>query len=203
MRISYLLAAAFIAAASYALCPTAFNRAMGDENDKGMSSSDRQKMEEHFFKDAASGNTLEIRLAKLAEQKATDPQVKQVAQTIQADHEQANQLLSQIAGQNHISVSTDSLNDVDSAQWSAIKKKDGEDFTRCYVFTMVGDHAMDELVYGYHANHEQNGACHEYASQVLPKIEMHLHELERIARPMAGLNGEEQPAAMHEAPEAK
>jgi putative membrane protein len=168
------------------------------QNNNAMSQDEQQKMEKEFFKMAASGNTLEIRLAKLAQEKSTDPQVKQTAQMIETDHEQANQLLKQIADQNHIDVSVDDLNDVDSAQWDMVKKKYGDEFTRAYVFTMVGDHAMDELVMAYQANHGQSDACRQYASQVLPKIQMHLHALEEIARPMAGLSAEAQTAGMHE-----
>lgn len=204
MRIVYICAAGILCAASLAVYPRATEKALGDDSSKGnMSSGDHKKIEEEFFKMAASGNSLEIRLAKLAQQKATDPQVKQIAQIIQSDHEQANQLLAQIADQNHISVSPASLDDVDSAQWSEIKNKDGDEFTRAYVFAMVGDHATDELKYAYHANQEQGSPCQQYTSQVLPKIQMHLHMLEQIARPMAGLGAEGQPAAMHEQPQAK
>jgi putative membrane protein len=202
MRLAHLLVAAFVVTATSAVCLITANKVLGDINDQSnMSAGDRQKMQEDFFRMAASGNALQIRLSKLAQEKATDPQVKQIAQTIQSDHEQANQLLKQVADQNHIDVSPDSLNEIDSAKWNALKKKDGEEFTRAYVFSMVGDHARDQLVYAYHANREQGTPAQQYASQVLPKIQMHLRELEQIGRPMAGLGNEAEPAAMRTPPE--
>jgi putative membrane protein len=166
-------------------------------NDANQGMTTGKLMQQNFFRNAASDNTLEVRLAKLAEQKSNDPQVKQAAETMERDHEQANQLLDKIAKQNNIDVNTDDLNSVDQAELSELQSKDGDQFTHMYVFGQVGDHARDELILAYHANHSQDSACRDYASQVLPKVQMHLQMLEQIARPMAGLqgNGNAQPAA--------
>jgi putative membrane protein len=163
---------------------------------------DQQKMEQHFFQDQESANTLEIRLAKLAQDRSTDSQVQQTARMMQQDHEQANQLLKQIADQHHIDVTLDDLNHVDSAVWDELQKKDGEMFTHAYVFQQVGAHACNELTLAFHANMGHSDACREYASQVLPKVQMHLHALEQIARPMAGLSTAE-PAAARMSPDEK
>jgi len=165
-------------------------------------SDDQKKMEENFFKQAASGNTLEVRLAKLAQERSSDPQVKQTASTIESDHEQANQLLKQIASQHHIEISTEDMTPVADAVLNELQKKEGDEFTRAYVFQQVGDHAMNELMMAYTAKHGESDACREYASQMLPKIQMHLEALEMIARPMAGLNGMAEPAGARMLPDS-
>jgi len=81
-------------------------------------------MEQKFFRAAASDNNTEIRLAKLAQERSTDDQVKRAAQMMQSDHEQANQLLFQIADQNHIDVSKDEMNDVDKAEVDMLKSEE-------------------------------------------------------------------------------
>lgn len=202
MRNRYCIAATMILATATSICLLVDRHVLGD-NPHMPDANGQQKMESNFFKDAASGNTLEIRLAKLAEERATDPQVKETARMIQNDHEQANQLLKQVAEQHHIDVSTDSLSPVDQAVWDKLQKKEGEDFTRCYIFQQVGGHAQDQLIYSYHATHGQSDACRQYASQVLPKVEAHLHALEQIARPMTGLSSEPQAAGLQMTPEAK
>jgi putative membrane protein len=170
-------------------------------NDADNRNDEQQKMEKEFFQNQESANTLEIRLAKLAEQRSTDPQVQQTARMIQQDHEQANQSLKQIADQHHIDISMGDLNPVDQACFDEISKKEGEIFTRAYVFSQVGAHAENELVLAYHANMGHSDACREYASQTLPKVQEHLHALEQIGRPMAGLSASmAEPAAAHMTP---
>jgi putative membrane protein len=179
------------------------NAVRADDNNANMANSpDQQKMEREFFSDAASGNTLEIRAAKLAQERSNDAQVKQAAQMMEQDHTQANQLIKQLCDQAHIDVSVDKLNAVDQAELDQLEKKQGEMFTHCFVFQQVGCHAKDELMLSYHANHGQSEACRQYASQVLPKVQMHLRALEEIARPMAGLTAQAQNSADQMPPQA-
>lgn len=169
-------------------------------DDSNKPNDDQQRMEKEFFQNQESANTLEIRLAKLAEERSTDQQVQQTARMMQQDHEQANQLLKQIADQHHVDVSMDDLNRVDQACLDELSKKEGDMFTHAYVFDQIGAHATNELVLAFHANMGHSDACRDYASQTLPKVQMHLHALEQIGRPMAGLSSAE-PAAAHMTPD--
>jgi putative membrane protein len=171
-------------AVAYFLIP--YHRVLAADQ-KELTSNNPKQMEEEFFKMAASGNTLEIRLAKLAEERATEPEIKQAAQMMETDHEQANQLLKRIADQHHIDVSVDELNPVDQAMFDMLQSKQGEQFVHMYLFTQVGVHAQDELILAYHAHHGDSEACRDYSIAVLPKVQMHLNALEQIARPIAGL----------------
>jgi putative membrane protein len=177
------------------MCLQANRIVRGDDHPAMHDNDDQHNMERDFFRQAASGNTLEIRLAKLAEDRATDPQVKQAAQMMQRDHEDANHLLKQIADQHHIEVNIDELNPVGDAVYKSLEDKQGDQFTHMYVFEQVGDHARDQLILAYHAHNGDSEACRDYSRQVLPKVEMHLHALEQIARPMAGLDASAEPAA--------
>jgi len=64
--------------------------------------SDSANMDAHFVKEAAQDNMLEVKLAELAEQRATNDQIKQLAKKIREDHTQANQKLQQIAQSKNI-----------------------------------------------------------------------------------------------------
>jgi putative membrane protein len=192
MKCKSILGGIAVAAAAFSISTVAVHTsARADQNDP---TADQQKMEKEFFKMNASDNTLEIRLAKLVEERVSDPQVKQMAQMMEQDHTQANQLLKQIADQHHIDVSTDDLNSIDSAEYKMLDEKQGDVFTHMYVFSQVGDHARDELILAFHSNHGGD-ACREYSTQILPKVQEHLRMLEQIARPMAGLSGDAVPAA--------
>lgn len=139
-----------------------------------------------FFTEAASGNALEIKLAQLAQERSNDPQVKEAAKNIQQDHQQAQDNLQKIAQQQGVQVSTDHLDPVCQAMYDMMQKKQGDEFTRAYLFGQVGDHQKDILMYSYEANKGQNPGVKQYASETLPTLQKHLTELEQIARPMAG-----------------
>jgi len=144
-----------------------------------------QQETEHFFKENASDNTFEVKAAQLAQERATDDQVKKVAQTIAQDHQQANQQLQQIAQKNNITVNPDEMNPVHQAMYDDLQKKQGEEFTRCYVFDMAGGHHADVFKLNYAAT-KGSGPTKEYATAVLPHIRHHLSEFDRISRSMSG-----------------
>jgi predicted outer membrane protein len=204
MKMNHLFTAVALMAVGFICFLIPYHHALAaDEKDMG-SNNDSHQMEAEFFKMAASGNTLEIRLAKLAEERATEPEIKQTAQMMETDHEQANQLLKQLADQHHIDVSIDQLNPVDQAMFDMLQSKQGEQFVHMYLFTQVGVHAQDELMLAYHAHHGDSEACRDYSIAILPKVTMHLNALEQIARPMAGMGfTSAQPAADRMAPGQK
>jgi putative membrane protein len=144
-----------------------------------------QEQTEHFFKNCASDNTLEIKLAQLAQQRSSDEQVKTTAKMVEEDHQAANQLLQQIAQKNNIKVNPDEMYPVHQAVWDEFQSKQGDDFTRAYVFTMAGAHHTDVFVLN-HAINKGSEASKEYATQILPKVRNHLNEFDKIARTLAG-----------------
>jgi putative membrane protein len=145
-----------------------------------------QEQAKHFFTEAASGNAFEIKLAQLAQERSNDPQVKQIAKTLQQDHQQAQDNLQKIAQQQGVQVSTDQLNPVHQAMYDMMQKKQGDQFTRAFLFGLTGIHQTDVLMYSYEANKAQNPGVKQYASETLPTLQKHLTSLEQLARPMAG-----------------
>ena len=67
-----------------------------------LSSSDR-----NFLMKAAQGGMAEVDLGQLASQRASDPQVKQFAERMVADHGKANDQLKQIASSKNVTLPTD------------------------------------------------------------------------------------------------
>src|SRR4051812_28044303 len=62
------------------------------------------KGEEHFLKEAAVDNMCEIKMSEVAQSQATDPQVKQLAQQMIQDHQQAGDQLKQLAQSKGVNV---------------------------------------------------------------------------------------------------
>jgi predicted outer membrane protein len=84
------------------------NPAMANDDDQ---SSSLRWGERRFLRKAAKGSEKEVALAQLAQQRSSNPQVKQYAQMLVADHEKMNQQLEQLAQKKGVEIS--SLNDED------------------------------------------------------------------------------------------
>ncbi|HLL90228.1 MAG TPA: DUF4142 domain-containing protein [Tepidisphaeraceae bacterium] len=172
--------------AKIGLAPDANNTAaMTAAGRQGGQQMSQQDMTAHFFKEAASVNELEIRLADLAQQRSQNDQVKQIAQHIKQDHQQANQALQQMAKQANVQVSPGQLERPHQAILEEMQQKQGEQFDRAFVFGNVASHQKSILMYQYMANKGQ-GPAQQYAQQVLPKIQEHYQQIQPIAQQMAG-----------------
>lgn len=137
-------------------------------------------MERSFIEHAISCNQFEIQSAQLAQQKAQDPQVKQLAQTLENDHKQAQQQIKDAAKAVGVS-DMEKIQPVQKAQLEELRKLDGAQFDRAYIYTQVGDHQMDVLKFRDAAQNAQDQQVQKYASQTLPTLRQHLDRAEQIA----------------------
>lgn len=134
----------------------------------------------HFVMDAIQDNTAEIQMAKIAEQKTQDPQIKQFAQMLIQDHTQADQQLRQLAVQKGFAV-PQQLNEVKTAKLAEAEKKSGPDFDRHFVFGQVADHVKDVLCYRNAAELASDPQLKQWIEQSIPVLHRHLHEARELA----------------------
>src|SRR5258706_15405290 len=97
-----------------------------DVNDKVKAMTSPKDSKEFAIK-AAEGGMLEVKLAQLAQQKASSQDVKQLAQKLEQDHTQANDKLAAIARQKNIDLPRDLKGECDET-YQAFQKLDGKDF---------------------------------------------------------------------------
>jgi putative membrane protein len=135
---------------------------------------DPKQEQENFVKDSASDNQFEIQAGKFVEQHAQNPQVKEFAQKLQQDHQQAQEQLKQAAQGAGVTIS-DQLMPVQQAKLEELQKKQGESLERAFVFDQIGDHQKDILCNEYAAQHAQNQQIKQFAQQQVPALREHLH----------------------------
>lgn len=102
--------------------------------------------EKQFVEKAAAGNTAEVKLAQLAEQKTQDSKVKDFAKRMITDHGKANDDLKPIADADHVGMS-DQLKGEAKATYNELEKLSGTTFDRSYISDMVKDHRKDAAEY--------------------------------------------------------
>lgn len=104
-----------------------------------------RKLEERLQKIHAS-NQAELHMAKLGQQQARSPEVKEYAQQLEQDHQKLDQELQQTAqsagvqleGEAFQKQQKDAMKDMDK-----LTKKSGQDFDKEFVSHMVKDHKKD------------------------------------------------------------
>ncbi len=126
-----------------------------------------------FAMEAAQGGLAEVELAKVAEDKASDPQVKQFAEKMVTDHSKANDDLKQIAQEKNMNVPTQ-LSAKDQAEKTKLSAMSGAEFDHAYMKYMVMDHTKDANEFKKEANSGKDPAIKGFAAKYEPVIEEHL-----------------------------
>ncbi len=140
-----------------------------------------QGQDRTFAADAMAGNLAEIELAELAQDKASSPAVKQLAETIQQHHEQANTRLKAIASQSGASDNDAALKPQHKQLHDRLSKLEGPAFDRAYASEMVKEHEKDIQKYEKASKQLQHAGLKAYAAETLPTLKKHL-ELARAAQ---------------------
>jgi len=95
-----------------------------------------------FLAEASQGNYDEIQLGKLAEQKATNPDVKAFGRRMVTDHTKLGEKMEPYAKDWGISEPTGLSPDAQK-QYNDLSGLSGADFNKTYISDMVSDHTKD------------------------------------------------------------
>ncbi len=137
-----------------------------------------------FLRTVARADLAEVELGRLAEQKATNPEVKQFAQRMIHDHTQNRDQLKQVAAEQHVTL-PDTISPKDKATKDSLEKLSGAEFDKAYMSDMLKDHRTDVAEVEHASKTAHNPAVKTFAEQTLPVLESHLKEAEKVA-PQAG-----------------
>jgi len=141
-----------------------------------LSSSDR-----NFIMKAAQGGMAEVELGQLASQRASDPQVKQFAERMVADHGKANDQLKQIASSKNVTLPTD-VPAAEKRERDRLAKLSGAQFDREYMSHMTSDHKKDTSLFRSAAKSAKDSEIKQFASTTLPTLEEHLQMAQSITK---------------------
>jgi putative membrane protein len=139
-----------------------------------------------FIKDAAQANSAEIALSELAQSKAMNSDVKQLAQMMVSDHQQNLQQVQGIAQAHGITVDQ-SLDWINQHEVNRLQKAKEGDFDKDYTKLMLKDHVKAIKMFTKAADDVKEQDVKEYAANTLPKLREHLRHAEDAAR-AAGLD---------------
>jgi putative membrane protein len=141
---------------------------------------------ESIIKNAAKINLASQKYAEIAQQKAQNQELKQFAQTLESDHQQAQQNLQQIAQKHNVDLPT-SVDEKCKEEASRLQALSGEQFDREFAKGAVQGHAMAIAFLQKATSNAQDSELRQYTQQMLSKIRQHQSKGRQIAQSV-GLN---------------
>ena len=136
-----------------------------------------------FAVEAANGGMAEVQLGQLAQQKATNADVKAFGAQMVKDHSQANDKLMALAKQKNITLPASIGNDMQK-KMDDLSKKTGKDFDKAYVEAMVADHDKDVKLFEEESKSGKDADVKAFAASTLPVLKMHQTMIKAIDKKM-------------------
>jgi len=137
-----------------------------------------------FITSAAEANLAEIDIAKMVDQRSTDPAVKDFANRMVTDHTQASQKLASVAEMNGVKLPTEA-SATERGKKSELEKLSGAQLNDAYVRDELQGHKETISAFESEIEHGQNEEAKNYAEQTLPTLQDHI----RIGEDIAGKLG--------------
>jgi putative membrane protein len=127
-----------------------------------------------FMEKAAMGGLAEVQEAKIAQQKAQAPEVRQFADRMVRDHTKANDQLEEIARSKGVQL-PDKLDKSAQKEIDKLENLSGAQFDRHYMDHQVSDHQKVVKEFQKEAKSASDADVKRFASNTLPTLEEHLH----------------------------
>jgi putative membrane protein len=161
----------------------------GQMGQTGTMSSNQRLTDKDFVKQAASSDQYEVDAAKLVQDKVKDPQIKQLAKTMESDHKQSSDELKRLAKQANISDIPSSPQGQDQQMLSQLKQANDQQLGQQYVQQQIQAHEKAIQLFRQAQTQVQDPQLKSFAERTLPKLEQHLQHLQQIgggAQPAGG-----------------
>jgi putative membrane protein len=153
------------------------NAARSGSEGTGKSGTSKDAM---FMRHAAADSLAEIQMGRIALDKSSSAQVKELAQRIIDDHTKANDQLMSIAQRKQVTLPTEPM-PMQKKEADKLKAMSGKAFDEAYAKAMVKDHRKAIKMFGMENQEAADSDVKEFASTTLPVLKTHLQMAEQIA----------------------
>ncbi|HTU18006.1 MAG TPA: DUF4142 domain-containing protein [Gemmataceae bacterium] len=154
--------------------------AAADEKKETKDSGDKE-----FARKASASGLAEVNLSQLAVRFAQDPNVKQFAQRMVADHTRANQELTQIANQRSITLAK-TMDEKHQKLYDKLKGMSGKEFDQTYMDALVKDHEAAVKLFEEESKDGKDKAMKTWAGKLTPIFKKHLEKSRDLCKQTKG-----------------
>lgn len=132
-----------------------------------------------FVNEAAISSMLEVELAEIAREKASESRVKDYAGMIEKDHQQANQNLRNIAAQENINL-PENLEEDQQEKMQQLQNLSGNEFDKEYIIMMVDLHQKDVERFENIQDQVEDPNLKSWVDNTLVVLREHLEQAQQI-----------------------
>lgn len=179
--ISTLMVAAVVAAITFSSCSTKSNETdsnkVAEEANEDKFKSNESENDAKFVAETVAGNYAEIQLAQLAVQKSTSTMVKDVAGTLEKEHNKLLKELQAFADKKAISVPVEPQENAKKKIEDLTKETDTKDFNKDWCKEMVDKHENTIKEFENRFEKTQDTDLKNWISETLPHLRMHLDKV--------------------------
>jgi putative membrane protein len=136
--------------------------------------------DDSFYKKAAQAGMAEVEAGQMAQEKATNPAVKEFAAMMVKDHTEANNKLKKIAVAKNVDLpkGTGIMN---AAKEKKADMKSGESFDKDYIKQQIKAHEDTVELLQKEIDSGKDAEAQAFAKETLPKVKAHLAKINQIA----------------------
>jgi putative membrane protein len=181
-----VMAAAHMAAAKDAPAANANNASTNANTKANGAGASVARADRSFMTKVAGGGMFEVEAAKLAEQKATDPAIKEHAAKLVKDHTQANTELMQLASSKGVTLPAKLPRDK-QGELDKLSKLSGAAFDRDFMRRVgIADHQADIKEFEKGSRSAKDPELKSWIDKTLPTLRDHLVQAQKIPATATG-----------------
>ena len=138
-----------------------------------------KERDEKFMMDAAEINFEEIMLAKLAQERTTNADVKSLAKMLEDTHQKINVDVQSMATQKSIAVPTAATNEV-MDDYNRLNEKSAQEFDVTYLNMTIDDHESAIKRFESYSSADVDEALKVWAMGLIPDMRIHLQKIKDL-----------------------
>lgn len=180
-RIGMMLGALLLASlAGTAFAQSSSTQSSSESMNKGSMAKSGASKDAMFMRHAAADSLAEIQMGRIALDKSSSAQVKELAQRIIDDHTKANDQLMSIAERQQVTLPTEPM-PTQKQEADKLKAMSGASFDQAYARAMVKDHRKAIKMFGMESQKAGDNDVKQFASTTLPVLKTHMEMAEKLA----------------------
>lgn len=152
------------------------NEVAEESNDDKFEDNDMEK-DADFVAEAVAGNYAEIKMAQLASQRSTNPEVKEIAKTLEADHTKVLNELKTLAQQKAITIPVEEMDEA-KRKMERLTDEKGEDFDKKWLEQMEDSHEKSIGKFEKRAEKGEDADIKAFAAKHVPHLKMHKEKID-------------------------
>jgi putative membrane protein len=142
-----------------------------------------------FMQDVGADNTMQIAMAELAEDRASNRAVRQYAEREKRDHERLQDQWVAMAERNDLNFRARWMGSMHRDKVTQLEKLRGRNFDRAYMIMMIRQHSDEVSYWRKEGRGSQSSQVRELVNRGLPTMEEHFEQAKQIGR-QVGVNPE-------------